>query len=162
MSNTVTVVDYGIGNVFSVCQAITQIGGKAVLTGEPGRILAADHLILPGVGSFAKGMKQLCDSGLDDVIKEYCTKQRPFLGICLGMQMLMESSGELGRFDGLGLIPGSVERLADCAIDGRPHKIPHIAWAPLLMPPERDAASWRGSALESVEPGRQTFYIGHS
>lgn len=158
----VTVVDYGIGNVYSVCQAIRNLGGEPVLTADKQSILAADRLVLPGVGAFSQGMQRLARKGLDEVVKRFCETGRPFLGICLGMQMLMERSSELGQHDGLSIIPGRVERLAAVAHDGTPHKVPHIAWAPLFLPKERTEAFWEGTILKGIKPGQQTFYFVHS
>ncbi len=164
MSNDkkITVVDYGIGNVFSVCQAVRQLGGEPVLTANPEQILAADRLVLPGVGSFRQGMLRLVHKGLADVIREYCRLERPFLGICLGMQLLMDSSSELGHHEGLGIISGTVDRLESTGKDGRPHKIPHIAWAPLLIPDGHADDAWDGTILAGIVPQRQTIYFVHS
>jgi len=85
LASKCVVVDYGIGNVFSVCQAIRNVGGEPELTGDPKKILNADHVILPGVGAFGRAAGRLSELGLDDAIKEFFTKERPFLGVCVGM-----------------------------------------------------------------------------
>lgn len=162
MSTTVTVVDYGIGNVYSVCQALRAVGCAPRLTADHQEIMAASHLILPGVGAFAHGMQRLRQTGLDVVVKDFCAQGRPFLGVCLGMQMLLENSEEQGQHEGLGLIPGSVVRIADKTADGSPHKVPHIAWAALSVPAAQTAQAWSDSPLAPVRPGGDTYYFVHS
>ncbi|MFN7092912.1 MAG: imidazole glycerol phosphate synthase subunit HisH, partial [Allorhizobium sp.] len=95
MSSTI-VVDYGIGNVFSVCNALRAIGCEAELTGDLGSIRAADRVILPGVGAFARAMDALQTSGISDALHDFVATERPFLGICIGMQLLMDRSSEFG------------------------------------------------------------------
>src|SRR5574342_295829 len=102
----VTVIDYGIGNLLSVARAFEHKGASVVLTDEAKKIADADYLVLPGVGAFADGMAGLTDRGLVESIKVFAAKDRPFLGICLGMQMMLDESEEFGANNGLGLIPG--------------------------------------------------------
>jgi glutamine amidotransferase len=121
MGKTITIIDYGLGNLRSVMRGIEAAGAKAVITGNAEEIAAADGIVLPGVGAFHEGMDQL--GPLKETVCA-ATKNVPLLGICLGMQMLMDSSEEHGLHEGLGLIPGSVRRFP--AVPGI--KVPHMGW----------------------------------
>lgn len=131
MQKQIAVIDYGIGNVASVIGAIEKIGHSAILTRNKDEILASSGAILPGVGAFGDGMKNLREFGLTDTIQEYANKlKKPFLGICLGMQLLASKSYEFGEHDGLGLIGGSVEPFGD--FGGKMRKI-HMGWNELSV-----------------------------
>lgn len=121
---TVAIVDYGMGNLHSVSKAVERLGYECVVTGEAEQILAADSVILPGVGAFGDAMEQLRESGLDRVVKQVAAGTQPLLGICLGMQLLFSSSEEHGSHEGLGILSGSVVRFAPR--DG--YKVPHMGW----------------------------------
>ncbi len=118
----IAIIDYGAGNIFSVKNALDYIGAKSALTKEPDDIRNADALILPGVGAFPWAMKKLAESGLVDVIKEEAVK-KPFLGICLGMQLLFEKSYEFEETEGLGFIKGNVKLMETGDMS-----LPHIGW----------------------------------
>lgn len=118
----IAIIDYGAGNIFSVKNALDHLGVQAVLTGDRAVIEGADGIILPGVGAFPAAMKRLNDSGLIDVIKAEA-KKKPFLGICLGMQMLFERAFEFEETAGLGLIGGYVDKIPDAGL-----VIPHMGW----------------------------------
>lgn len=122
----IAIVDYGVGNLFSLKCSFAAIGADAVVTSDAQTLRSADKLILPGVGAFEDAAKKLHTSGLDAVILEEARKGKPILGICLGMQMLFEKSFEYGEHAGLGLIPGSVVPMAGVIPDDL--KIPHIGW----------------------------------
>ncbi len=126
----IALIDYGIGNLRSVYKAVQAAGGEVELTEDPQRVLAADKVILPGVGAFGDGMVGLRQRGLLDVIFEVVHRQRPLLGICLGMQLLFEVGEELGQHSGLGLLAGRVSRFADDPLLRL--KIPHTGWNRLL------------------------------
>ncbi len=119
----IAVIDYGMGNRRSVEKALEHVGARAVISSDFDVLRSADGLILPGVGAFARGMANLRAAGLDDLIYERVAHAVPFLGICLGMQLLFERSSELGGDVGLGLVPGDVE-----AIDAGGRRVPHIGW----------------------------------
>ena len=155
----VTVIDYGIGNLLSVSRALERCGAEVLLTSDPLLITRADRLVLPGVGAFADGMAGLRERGLIDPIREYARSGRPLLGICLGMQMMLDTSEEFGSHEGLGLIPGKVSAIPVTGVDGRPHKIPHIGWNE-LMPPS-PATNWKGTILEDI-PTNAAAYFVHS
>lgn len=159
MTAVVHVVDYGVGNLFSVVRAIEKAGGEARLTDRPGEVANAERLLLPGVGAFGPCMQALRDSGLAEPTLEFARTGRPFLGICVGMQLLFDCGLEFGRHAGLGLIPGHVAPIPPSDARGT-RKVPHIGWSPLLLPAAR--TGWEGSLLEGAEPGRNSAYFVHS
>lgn len=120
----ICIIDYGVGNLFSLTSSFNAIGQEIIVSGEEKVIKNADKLILPGVGAFGDASKKLISSGLDKVVIEQVKKGIPLMGVCLGMQMLFEKSYEYGEFNGLGLLKGSV-----VPIDlPKKYKIPHIGW----------------------------------
>jgi glutamine amidotransferase len=123
MIPTIAIVDYGIGNVKSIQNALSKTGARGILSSVGHELMGADGLILPGVGAFPKGMENLRSSGLDKTIEEFRNGGKPILGICLGMQLLMEESAEFTYTKGLGLIKGGVEKL-----QVQHEKLPHVAW----------------------------------
>lgn len=130
---TVAIVDYGMGNLHSVSKAVERLGYTSLVTADAGEILAADSVILPGVGAFGDAMEHLRASGMDVVVKAAAEAGQPLLGICLGMQLLFSSSEEHGEHKGLDLLPGSVVRFAPR--DG--YKVPHMGWNKLgFLQPE--------------------------
>jgi glutamine amidotransferase len=157
----VVVVDYGIGNVFSVCQAITEAGGDPVLTADSNAIAHAERLVLPGVGAFGRAADELRRLGHDDATREFVATGRPFLGLCVGMQLLFDSSSENGEYQGLGLIHGTVERIPTRTADGRRLRVPHIGWAE-LQPPATEPRGWSDGILADVTPRSSAFYFVHS
>lgn len=128
----IAIIDYGVGNIFSLCSSFGAIGEEAVLTGDAAVVRSADKLILPGVGAFGDAAEKLRSCGLWDVILEEVSKGKPLLGICLGMQLLFDESHEYGVHKGLGLIPGRVVPIAPEVPEGT--KIPHIGWNGLHFP----------------------------
>jgi imidazole glycerol-phosphate synthase subunit HisH len=155
---TVTVVDYGMGNLFSVCRAFELCGGEVVLASTPEEVLAAKRLVLPVVGAFANGMKELQDLQLITTIKQFASSKKPFLGICLGMQMLLSASEEFGECNGLGLLPGRVIPISPTGNGGEPHKIPHIGWNELIR---SQGTEWQGTILDGLKEN-DTMYFVHS
>ena len=122
----IAIIDYGVGNLFSLRSSLNKIGADTVVTADPEVIAKADKLILPGVGAFADAAKKLRDSGLDKVIKAEAAAGKPIMGICLGMQMLFEKSYEYGEHEGLGLLKGAVVPMEGSIPANL--KIPHIGW----------------------------------
>ena len=159
MTNTVHIVDYGIGNLYSVARAIERAGGEAQLTTDWKEIGAAERLILPGVGAFEPCARTLRDLGLVEPVIEFARSGRPFMGICVGMQLLFDYSEEFGVNAGLGLIGGRVSAIPTADEFGE-RKVPHIGWAPLLVPAGR--SSWGDSILDEHEPGFSSAYFVHS
>ena len=127
----IAIVDYGVGNLFSLKCSLQAIGAEVTVTGAAQDLKNADKLILPGVGAFEDAAKKLRESGLDTVIKEVASQGKPILGICLGMQLLFEKSYEYGEHPGLGLIPGNVIPME--GLIPQELKIPHIGWNALRM-----------------------------
>lgn len=119
----VAIIDYGAGNLHSVKNALDFLGVDSVITKDKDEILSADHVILPGVGSFGDAVECINNSGLYDVIKKAADGSRPFLGICLGLHLLFDESEESPGVKGLGILPGKVIKIPDCGL-----KIPHIGW----------------------------------
>ena len=120
------IIDYGVGNLYSLCASLKKIGETAVVTSDEKIIRSADRIILPGVGAFADAAAALEKSGMAKLLKELAAEGRPIMGICLGMQLLFEKSYEYGEHEGLGLIPGKVVPIAD--VVPADHKIPHMGW----------------------------------
>ena len=127
----IAIIDYGVGNLFSLRCSISTIGYDAVVTSDEKEIKSADHILLPGVGAFEDAARKLRDSGMAELVKEEALSGKPLLGICLGMQMLLEKSFEYGIHEGLGLIKGNVKRISEACGPG--YKIPHIGWNALEM-----------------------------
>ena len=127
----IAIVDYGVGNLFSVKCSFDAIGANTVITSDASVIRNADRILLPGVGAFEDAIKKLRESGLDKVIIEEAKNGKPLLGICLGMQLLFDKSFEFGEYDGLSLIPGEIRPIADVIPQGL--KIPHIGWNALSI-----------------------------
>ena len=124
----VAIVDYEMGNLFSVRQACEQAGLQAVITSSPQEILAADAVLLPGVGAFGDAMETLTRLDLVSVLRDISASPKPLVGICLGMQLLMTESHEFGRHCGLGIIEGAVVRLEECVEGHRAFKVPQVGW----------------------------------
>ena len=122
----VAIVDYGVGNLFSLQSSFAAIGAEVVVTADPDVLWASDRAVLPGVGAFGDAAEKLRQTGLDAVLKELAAAGKPLLGICLGMQLLFDKSFEYGEHDGLGLIPGIVRSME--GVVPADYKIPHIGW----------------------------------
>jgi glutamine amidotransferase len=148
---SVGIVDYGMGNRRSVEKALERVGARAVVTGDHDALMAADGLIVPGVGAFPAAMASLRERGLDELIVRRAQSGAPVLGLCLGMQLLFERSTELAGDEGLGLLPGEVVGLRP---DPPTLKIPHIGWNVVSMT--------RASPLPEGLPDRCAFYHVHS
>jgi len=121
------IVDYNMGNLASVINAFAKIGVEATLESDPSKLMQYDKLILPGVGAFGDAMEHLKENGMDKAVIAYAASGKPLLGICLGMQLLFESSEEFGSHKGLGLIPGKVIAFDESKFD-HPQKVPHMGW----------------------------------
>jgi glutamine amidotransferase len=145
----IAILDYGMGNLRSVEKALEHVGATAILSRDPVEVRAADGVILPGVGAFPRAMERIRENGLDELIAERRQAGVPILGICLGLQLLFESSTELGGAEGLGLLAGEV-----AGIEAGGRKVPHIGWSPVRW--EHDSRLTEG--IESGTP----FYFVHS
>ena len=128
----IAIIDYGVGNLFSLGSSLASLGIDSVVTDDENVIRNADKIILPGVGAFRDASEKLSERGFDKLLKELAAEGKPIMGICLGMQLLFEESYEFGRYKGLGLIKGSVKPIAD--VIPTDLKIPHIGWNGLNFP----------------------------
>jgi glutamine amidotransferase len=150
----IAVVDYGAGNLRSVAKALERSGLTVAVVGDPAAVRAADGVVLPGVGAFADAVDNLRAKGLDDAVRESIERGRPYLGLCLGLQVLFEESEEHGTTAGLALLAGRVERFGERDVDGSRLRVPHIGW---------NQVRFRGShpMLERM-PGEDCYYFVHS
>ena len=149
----IAVIDYGVGNLFSLCRSLEAIGQEPVVTGDPALLRQADKLFLPGVGAFADAAAKLRQTGLDQVILEEAAKGKPLMGICLGMQLLFDESLEFGQYKGLGLIPGRVVPME--GVIPADYKIPHIGWNALHFPTDKP----RHKLLETVQDNECVYFV---
>ena len=145
----IAIVDYGLGNLKSVKSALDRLGVEAAVTAEPPAILGADGVIFPGVGAFQRAMENLGKLGLVDTLRQVADSGRPFLGICLGLQLLFAESSEHGRHEGLAIVPGKVVRFGVGTL-----KVPHMGWNQVRQ--ERPSPLFEGVADQSF------FYFAHS
>ncbi len=153
------IVDYNMGNLASVINAFAKVGVDATLESDPSKLNQYDKLILPGVGAFGDAMDHLKENGMDEAIREFAATGKPLLGICLGMQLLFESSEEFGTTQGLGLIPGKVIAFDESKFD-HPQKVPHMGWNELFQ--QNVGASPRGCPLFDGLPDDFYLYFVHS
>ncbi len=144
------IIDYGVGNLFSLKSSMAAIGAEAVVTRDPAVIAAADHLILPGVGAFGDAAEKLKSAGMFSLVQEEAKKGKPMLGICLGMQLLFDRSSEYGVHEGLGLVPGEVreiEGVIPAHLD-----IPHMGWNALHFLKE-------SPLFEGLQEGAHVYFV---
>lgn len=158
----VAIIDYGLGNLFSVKNACETVGLRTIITSDKEMIRSARLVILPGVGAFGDAMASLVSSRLDAVLKEIVAEGQMLFCICLGMQLLMTESQELGRHKGLNIIEGEVVRLNQSAADGSLVKVPHVGWSGV-----HDQASalgecpqrWKGTPLDSIKNNEPMYFV---
>lgn len=146
----IAIIDYGVGNLFSLAHSLKHIGTEAAVTSDEGLIRSADHVILPGVGAFGDAAAKLRETGLDAVVKDVAAKGTPVMGICLGMQLLLDVSYEFGEHRGLGLIPGAVRPIAE--VIPPDYKIPHIGW-------NRLDVTLPHPIFKNVKPGDCVYFV---
>ena len=146
----IAIIDYGVGNLFSLASSFSYIGEEAIVTADIEMIANADRLILPGVGAFGDAAKKLRESGLDGVILREVAKGKPLLGICLGMQLLFEKSYEYGCHEGLGLLKGTVRPIQE--VIPQDYKIPHIGWNPLIFKQDSPLFAY-------INPGDCVYFV---
>ena len=171
-SKSVLIIDYGVGNIFNIKRAFESLGGAVSVSNDNSAINKAERIVLPGVGAFAAGMAGLREHNLIEPLKEAALVRKiPFLGVCLGMQLLMESSEENGNWQGLGFIQGTVKRLTPHTNENTPeqtaqqgineHKIPHMGWNTLEKPLKNDHPAQERSILAGIS-FPEYFYFVHS
>ncbi len=146
----IAIVDYGVGNLFSLSSSLKALGLEAEVTREAGRLRAAERIILPGVGAFGDAKAKLDETGLVPLLKEEAEK-KPFLGICLGMQLLFETGYEYGRHQGLGFVPGQVVDLRG-DLEDKSLKVPHMGWNSLQIKRE-------DPIFKYVADGEYVYYV---
>jgi glutamine amidotransferase len=157
MMTPVVVLDYGIGNLLNVCRALEYAGATVTVIKQANEAsISIDRLVLPGVGAFGDGMEEMKKRGLDDLVKRFVETEKPFLGICVGLQMLFNSSQEMGMHKGLDILDGQVRAVPAVGASGLKHCIPHIGWRRLHA-----RKSFVGTALEGLNE-EDRFYFVHS
>jgi imidazole glycerol-phosphate synthase subunit HisH len=160
MSKVVTLLDYGMCNMLNVARAFEHCEFDVRVCEDIHSAQTASRLVVPGVGAFAKSMEELKNRGFDDTIREFIATGRPFLGICVGMQMLFEGSDEFGDASGLGILRGRVVKVPDTTVSGDDQRIPHIGWNRLVLP--ENGNSWANSMLTRFEGRSPSVYFVHS
>lgn len=149
----IAIIDYGVGNLFSLRSSLASLGIESVVTDDESVIRSADKIILPGVGAFGDASKKLSEKRFDRLLKELAKKGKPIMGICLGMQLLFDESREFGIHKGLGLIKGSVKPIADVIPSDL--KIPHIGWNGLVFPKNKE----KNEIFKYVNEGDCVYFV---
>jgi imidazole glycerol-phosphate synthase subunit HisH len=153
----IAIVDYGLGNLFNVERGLRAAGAEPWITSDPADLDRADGVVLPGVGAFGQGMQNLDHAGLTPVLQRLARAGKPTLGLCLGMQLLMDESEEFGRWPGLGLIPGRAVRF-DFQDESRV-KVPQIGWNTIHEATASGSPSWDGTLLHGLEEGSYLYFV---
>ncbi len=161
----IVVVDYGRGNIRSITRALAHVGAEAVVTADPADVAGAERVLLPGVGAFGDCMDGLKSRGLVDPIRHFCRSGKPFLGICVGMQLLMDEGHEFGRHEGLGIVKGKTVKLPEMMGETRV-KVPHIGWSrlePGAPCPKglsgAEGPGWADGPLAGLPEGGQVYFV---
>jgi glutamine amidotransferase len=150
----IAVVDFGAGNLRSVAKALERSGLDPDITADPAAVRRADGVVLPGVGAFADAVTNLSATGLDDAVRDQLASQRPYLGLCLGLQVLFDEGDEHGVTPGLGILSGRIERFPDRTPDGEQLRVPHIGWNTVKFSGDHP--------MLSRLPDEDCFYFVHS
>ncbi len=157
--NIVAVVDYGMGNLFSVQHACEKVGLACKITSDYSIIMNSAGLILPGVGSFGDAMVNLKKFDLISPIKDFIASGKPFMGICLGMQLLLSESEEFGQHKGLNIIEGSVLKFSTKTNSQKQIKVPQVGWNQVLLPENYTKENWNGSPLQNINHGEFMYFV---
>lgn len=160
MAKKATILDYGMCNLLNVARAFEYCGFDVEISEDPQSSISAERLVVPGVGAFAKSMDELKSRGCDDAIHRFIQSGRPFLGICVGMQMLFDGSDEFGETDGLGILAGRVVKVPSTTVSGERQRVPHIGWNHLERP--EHGGGWEMSMLTTVANSHPAVYFVHS
>ena len=147
----IAIIDYGVGNLFSLRSSLAYLGLESEITGDPDEIRAADKIILPGVGAFGDAMRSLRETGMDRAVLDAAAAGKPLLGICLGMQLLFDESCEYGRHEGLGFVSGKIASLAE-DLEDKSLKVPHIGWNALKIVKD-------DPLFKYVKDGEYVYYV---
>ena len=149
----IVIIDYDVGNVRSMINAFKKVGVNPILSNNEEEILSADGIVLPGVGAFAHGMENLNKYNLVNTIKKYTNTNKPFMGVCLGMQMLLDESEEFSQTKGLGLISGKVIKLPT---KNKSHeKLPHVSWNEII----EKRTKWNNTILKNIEQQSDVYFV---
>ncbi len=159
MSAAVAIVDFGMGNLFSVQKALETVGLDAKITNDPKDVIAAKAVVLPGMGAFGDAMSDLRAHGLVEPLRDLAKNGKPFLGVCLGLQLMLEKSLEFGEHEGLGMIEGVVVRFERPVEGGIDLKVPQVGWNAIRPPAGRGAEHWKGSPLEGLPDGVCGYFV---
>ena len=160
MSTKITLLDYGMCNMLNVARALEHAGADVRVTEDPKEAVAAERLVVPGVGAFSECMRAVNDLGHGDAIREFVKSGRPMLGICVGMQILFEASEEFGETPGLGILPGRVRIVPNTMTTGARQRVPHIGWNHLIEP--QAGQTWDKTLLEPFGTVGPAVYFVHS
>lgn len=156
----VAIVDYQLGNLYSVKHACEHVGLRSVISSDPSVIRRCDAVILPGVGAFADAMENLNRFGLSDALRELTGSDKPIIGICLGLQLLFSESFEFGQHQGLGVIPGKVVKLrTDVPGTTDKVKVPQVGWNTISIPESGRLRTWKGTLLDGVSEGEYMYFV---
>lgn len=160
MSTKVTILDYGMCNLLNVARAFEHVGTEVTITESPVEAANADRLVVPGVGAFKDSLAEVHRRGFDDLIRNFVHTDRPFLGICVGMQMLFDASEEFGEHKGLGIFPGRVQGIPNVTNTGLSQRVPHIGWNHLVQP--ESGRAWDNTLLQDFVNQSPAVYFVHS
>ena len=160
LTKKITLLDYGMCNLLNVVRALEHVGAEVTVTESLADAAHTSRLVVPGVGAFKDSLAEIRRRGFDDLIREFIQTGRPFLGICVGMQMLFDASEEFGEFPGLGILPGRVKAVPNVSTSNHSQRIPHIGWNH-LVPPE-SGRDWGGTLLEGFLHQSPAMYFVHS
>lgn len=160
MTNKVTILDYGMCNLLNVARALQHVGADVTVTEDAKVAAAANRLIVPGVGAFSDSVREVKSRGFDNLIRSFIESERPFLGICVGMQMLFEASEEFGIHEGLAILPGRVKAVPNVTLEGDIQRVPHIGWNTLVEPAL--GRNWQNTLLDNFAGENPAVYFVHS
>jgi len=154
----VVIVDYGLGNLFSIQHAFRHLGQETLVTSDKKIIEQADAIILPGVGAFGEAMNNLNNLDLNAPIKDFVSTGKPFLGVCLGMQLLFDESEEFGSSKGLGIVPGNIKKFRHLNKEDKHVRVPQIAWNKILKPDDTKY-DWNTTVLKGVKEEEYMYFV---
>jgi imidazole glycerol-phosphate synthase subunit HisH len=155
----VAIIDYDMGNIFSVRHVCSHVGLDCIVTSDSHELSIADAAILPGVGAFGEAMENLKRLGLISTIKDFIAAGKPFLGVCLGLQLLFTTSEEFGIHEGLNIIPGTILKFKHEDAEGNKVKIPHMGWNRIFKPAREGPNPWDASPLRGIREGAYMYFV---
>lgn len=155
----VGVIDYGVGNLRSVANALKRVGANPIISDDANTLMECERIVFPGVGAFAYGKEALCAKGLDRVVLDAVAAEKPLLGICVGMQLMFERSSEFGDHEGLGVIPGDITRFETSASEQQTLRLPNVNWLPIATSTHVEGLAEK--LLDGVTANSR-FYFVHS